>query len=101
MKIEIIEATATMPKGTIKDVPDNVAKVMIANKKAVIAGTSKDSLENPYSKMKVDELRALCSERAIEFTDEKKAELIELLLANDVEGNDNEEGNQENKPTED
>lgn len=34
MKIEIIEATATMPKGTIKDVSDNVAKVMIANNRA-------------------------------------------------------------------
>jgi len=34
MKIEIIEATATMPNGTIKDVPDNVAKVMIANNRA-------------------------------------------------------------------
>lgn len=71
-------------KGTVVEVSEEMAKILV-DKGAATMGNETPSEENPYSKMKVDELRSLCTENGIEFTDEKKAELVELLVAFDAE----------------
>jgi len=75
-------------KGVEIEVTSEMAEILV-NKGAAEFADGKRSTENPYSKLKIDELRSLCSERGVEFTDEKKAELIELLLEDD--NNDNNE----------
>lgn len=94
VKIETIVEFSGMEVGTVKEVPSHIAKQLIDSKRAKVFGTETPSDENPYSKLKVDELRSLCAERAIEFSDEKKAQLVELLVAFDAE-------NEEKQPTED
>ena len=91
VKIETIEAFCGMEAGTVKEVPLNIAKSLIDRKRAKLFGTETPSDENPYSKLKVDALRELCAERGIEFADEKKAQLVELLVAFDSENEEEEE----------
>lgn len=75
-------------KGTVVEVSEEMAKILV-DKGAATMGNETPSNENPYSKLKVDELRSLCAENGIEFTDEKKAELVELLVAFDAENEEN------------
>lgn len=95
VKIETIVEFSGMEIGTIKEVPFHIAKQLIDSNRAKLFGTETQSNENPYSKLKVDELRSLCAERAIEFTDEKKAQLVELLVAFDAENEEEKEPTQE------
>lgn len=85
VKIETIEAFCGMEVGTIKQVPSHIAQNLINRKRAKLVGTETSSEENPYSKLKVDALRELCTEKGIEFADEKKAELIKLLVDFDAQ----------------
>lgn len=85
VKIETIVEFAGMEIGTIKKVPSHIAKQLIDSNRAKIEGTETPSNENPYSKLKVDALRELCAEKGIEFADEKKAELINLLVEFDAQ----------------
>lgn len=85
VKIETIVEFAGMEIGTIKEVPFHIAKQLIDSKRAKIEGTETPSEENPYSKLKVDALRELCTEKGIEFADEKKAELVKLLVDFDAQ----------------
>lgn len=85
VKIETIVEFSGMEIGTIKEVPFHIAKQLIDSKRAKLVGTETPSEENPYSKLKVDALRELCAEKGIEFADEKKAELINLLVEFDAQ----------------
>lgn len=95
-----IEVTSTgksksfYPKGQVVEVSEEIAKILV-DKGAATMGSETPSEENPYSKLKVDELRSLCAERGIEFADEKKAQLVELLVAFDAENEEEKEPTEE------
>lgn len=91
VKIETIVEFGGMEIGTSKEVPLHIANQLIERGRVKLYGTETPSNENPYSKLKLDELRSLCAEKGIEFSDEKKAELIVLLLDFDKEASKTEE----------